>query len=265
MALDAGMLHRALRLGAAWVGGAGLPALLLAERILDHALPRVLVLGRTEADLEAPLEAIAAGHREGLGLNLLAVLPGEAPPAEALPAHRLRLGSLLCAVDAGLSCWTGGAALPRLLPGRIAAPAPLPLDPAPLGPLERTLLAARRPDLDPAGLEAIYGTPPWEPGGGRWTARLWPGVAVPGGAVLIREPLVVPTATPAAEALRGALRASAGGPVPFLPQDEDPSGLLALRLLTPEIGAFRGPCAAWQEAFRRLAALPAPPHFCARC
>ncbi len=259
------MLRKALRLGATWVGGAGRPDLLLAERILRHGLPQVLVLGSSEEDLEAPLEAIAAQHRMGLELNLLAILVGEGDPAPAFSAHRQRLGSLLCALDAGLPCWEGGAALPRMLPGRLEAQTPLPLEPASLGPLDRAHLAGRLPDLGPEGLDAVFVGPCWEPWGSGWRARLWPGVPVPAGSVVTCEPLTVPTATPVAAALRGAMRAEAGRPVPFLPCDEDPVRLHALRMLTPEFGAFQGSSAAWEDAFRRLAALPAPPHFCARC
>jgi hypothetical protein len=56
-----------------------------------------------------------------------------------------------------------------------------------------------------------------------------------------------------------------GVPVPFLPQPGDARLLHALRLLRVEALAYRGPEAAWRQAFRNLAALPAPPHFCARC
>lgn len=259
------MLRRALSLGATWVGGAGRPDLLLAERILSHGLPQVLILGNSEEDLEAPLAAIAAQHRMGLRLNLLAILAAEGDPAPALSAHRQRLGSLLCALDASLPCWKVGAALPRMLPGRLEAETPLALEPASLGPLDRAHLAGRLPGLGPEGLEAVFVRPSWEPWGTGWRARLWPGVPVPAGAVVACEPLTVPTATPVAEALRGAMRVEAGGPVPFLPFDEDPTRLQALRGLTPELGAFQGSSSAWEDAFRRLAALPAPPHFCARC
>lgn len=263
--MDAGLLQRALRLGASWIGGAGFPDMLLAERILAHGLPQVLVLGRTEEDLVAPLDAIAAQHRAGLQLNLLAVPVGDLDPGPMLLAHRRRLGSLLCALDAGLSCWMAGPALPRKLPGWLEAPEPLPLAAAPLGPLDRAQLQERLGDRDPNLLEPIFAGPRWEASGTVWRARLWPGIPVPLGAVVTREPLTLSTATPVAEALRAALRAHSDGPVPFLPFDEDPIRLHALRLLAPEIGAFRGSRAAWEEALKRLAALPAPPHFCARC
>ena len=61
------------------------------------------------------------------------------------------------------------------------------------------------------------------------------------------------------------LRAALGRPVPYLPLPRDPTLLHALKDLSPDVAAFRGPEAAWRQAFERIAALPAPPHFCARC
>jgi hypothetical protein len=72
-------------------------------------------------------------------------------------------------------------------------------------------------------------------------------------------------ATALTDALRAALRQSLDVPIPLLPLPADPSGLHALRQLTDDVAAFRGPSPAWAQAFRKLAALPAPPHFCARC
>src|ERR1035441_3444912 len=40
--------------------------------------------------------------------------------------------------------------------------------------------------------------------------------------------------------------AATGMPVPFLPLPEDPAPLHALRLLSPDIAAFRGPVPAWK-------------------
>ena len=78
-------------------------------------------------------------------------------------------------------------------------------------------------------------------------------------------PLDLPTAAPLSDLLRRALRMTTGLPVPMLPLPGDPSPLHALRRITPDIAAFRGPVAAWEAALQGMAALPAPPHFCARC
>ena len=100
---------------------------------------------------------------------------------------------------------------------------------------------------------------------GGFESDLWTDVEIPEGASLLARPLSLPTATPVMEVLRLALRTATGLPVPFLPMPGDPALLHALRSLSPAIAAFRGPEAAWRAAFERLAALPAPPHFCARC
>ena len=223
------------------------------------------MLGAAEADLAAPLAAIESLQRDGLGLNLVAALVPAGDPGFALDAHRRRIGSLLCGVDAGLTCDLGGPALPRRLPGRVRIESPVQLDPAPLGPLELAQLAERLPGLGEEKLRARFSAPLWEQAAGGWEAALWPGVPLPEGARLLRPPLLLPTATPVAEALRAALRADTGRPVPFLPLDQDPTRLHAIQRLTPELGAFQGSLRAWEGAFRRLSALPAPPHFCARC
>ena len=100
---------------------------------------------------------------------------------------------------------------------------------------------------------------------GGFEADLWPGVPLPGGAELRVPPLVLPEATALTDALRTALRAATGQPIPFLPLPGDPAPLHALRTLTPEATAFRGPARAWELAFEGISRLPAPPHFCARC
>lgn len=245
--------------------------LLLVERIQGHGLPQVAVLGRGAADLLEPLEAVERAQAEGLQLNLLALvpLPGCDLPA-ALEFHRRRLGALVAALDAGLP-WLGGRPmLARRLPGRIHSAAPVPLAKAPLGPLEKSELKAFLADWEKDLRKRVFRRPEWreapdhaERGG--FVTELWPGVSLPEGAELVVPPLELPCATPLTDALRAALRAATSTPVPILPLPEDPAPLHALRGLTPEIAAFRGPVRAWELALRTLAGLPAPPHFCARC
>ena len=100
---------------------------------------------------------------------------------------------------------------------------------------------------------------------GGFETDLWTGVPLPDGAELRVPPLVLPCATSLTEVLRAALRSATGMPVPILPMPEDPSALHALRQLTPEIAAFRGPLQAWELALTGLSRLPGPAHFCARC
>ncbi len=240
--------------------------LLAIERIRAHGLPQMLVAARHAGDLLEPLAAIAAAHAEGLDLNLVALLPlpGTDLPA-ALRHHRRRLGALLCALDAGLPWLDGKPMLPKRLPGRIRAARPQALEKAPLSPLEKAELKAFLPDWPKARRRSAFRMAPWREAEGGFETELWPGVAVPPGAEVLVQPLQIPTGTPAGDSLRQALRAAMGRPIPFLPLPGDPALLHALGLLSPAIGAFRGPEAAWRLAFEKLAGLPAPAHFCARC
>jgi hypothetical protein len=263
-------LQLAAELGGTLLSGTA-GSLLLVERIQGHGLPQVLVLGRGAADLLAPLEAAERAQAVGLELNVLALvpLPGCAL-AEALDLHRRRLGALVAALDAGLP-WLGGKPmLARRLPGRICRAAPVPLPKAPLGPLEKSELKAFLADWDKDRRKLVFRRPEWReaPGHaehGGFETDLWPGVPLPEGAELRVPPLELPGATALTDTLRAALRTATGQPVPILPLPEDPSALHALRQLTPEIAAFRGPARAWELALAGLARLPGPPHFCARC
>jgi hypothetical protein len=261
----------ALRL-AAELGGSLLtgPApgldLLAIERVQGHGLPQVLVAATHAPDLLEPLAAISMAQDAGLPLNLVAVLalPGT-DPAAAFPHHRQRLGALVCALDAGLPWLAGRPMLAKRLPGRIRAPRPLDLPKAPLAPLEKAELKAFLRDWDKARRREVFRLPAWRTVTGGFETDLWPGVDVPEDAECLAAPLILPSAGPMMEVLRGALRTASGGPVPLLPLPADPSLLHALRTLTPEAAAFRGPESAWRAAFERLVRLPAPPHFCARC
>ena len=263
----------ALRL-ASELGGTVLAApgghLLLVERLGLHTAPRVAVLGRTAEDLGPALAAIATLHTRTLPLNLVGLLALGCDLPAALALHRRRIGALVAALDAGLP-WLGGRPmLPRRLPGRIYRTVPVALDKAPLGPLEKAELKQFLADWDKARRKMTFRRPEWreapdhEQHGG-FEADLWPGVPVPQGAELRVPPLELPVGTPLADALRAALRTALGQPIPLLPLPADPAPLHALRALTRDAAAFRGPAAAWELALESLARLPAPPHFCARC
>jgi hypothetical protein len=246
-------LQLAAELGGTLLSGPG-GSLVLVERIGAHTAPRVAMLGRASADLQPALEAMALHHAEGLPLNLVGLLP---LPGADLPAiferERRRIGALVAALDGGLP-WLGDRPmLVRALPGRLRGRGEL----APLVPTSIQSFELRRH----LGAEPDFLQPRWEEGHAAW----WPGTPRPDASVVEVEPLELPTSSALADALRAALRAAVGGPIDFLPMPGDPSPLHALRVLTPESTAFHGPRAAWGEAFRRLAALPAPPHFCARC
>ena len=245
--------------------------LLLVERFQAHGLPQVAVLGRGASDLLEPLEAVERAQSGGLQLNLVALvpLPGCDLPG-ALDFHRRRLGALVAALDAGLPWLDGKPMLARRLPGRIRCAASAPLAKAPMGPLEKSELKAFLADWEKDRRRTVFRLPPWRQAPdhgnhGGFETELWPGVPLPEGAEVRVPPLELPCATPLMDALRAALRGATGLPVPFLPLPEDPAPLHALRLLTPEIAAFRGPVRAWELAFTNLARLPGPPHFCARC
>jgi hypothetical protein len=263
-------LQLAAELGGTLLSGTA-GSLLLVERIQGHGLPQVLVLGRGAADLLEPLEAAERAQVAGLQLNLLALvpLPGCALAA-ALDLHRRRIGALVAALDAGLPWLDGKPMLARRLPGRIFRTLPMPLAKAPLGPLEKGELKAFLADWEKDRRKMVFRRPEWreapdhaEHGG--FETELWPGVPLPEGAELRVPPLELPCATALADALRAALRAATGLPVPILPLPGDPSALHALRQLTLEIAAFRGPARAWELALAGLSRLPGPPHFCARC
>ena len=272
--LNQAALQLAAELGGTLLsGGAGVMAggLLLVERIKGHGLPQVAVLGRGAADLLEPLEAAERLQSGNLEFNLLALvpLPG-CDLAATLGLHRRRIGALVAALDAGLP-WLGGRPmLARRLPGRILRATPVPLAKAPMGPLEKGELKLLLADWEKDRRKMVFRRPEWreapdhaEHGG--FETELWPGVPLPEGASLLCSPLELPIATPLMDVLRSSLRAATGMAVPFLPLPADPSPLLALRSLTPEIAAFRGPLQAWELALAGLARLPSPPHFCARC
>jgi hypothetical protein len=245
-------------------------SLLLLERLGQHTAPRVAVLGRTAEDLGPALEAIAALQARGLALTLVGLLPLGCALAQALDLHRRRIGALVAALDAGLPWLDGKPMLPRRLPGRVYRTVPVALDKAPLGPLEKAELKQFLADWDKGRRKMTFRRPEWreapdhEQHGG-FEVDLWPGVPVPGGAELRVPPLELPVGTPLADALRAALRTALGQPIPLLPLPADPAPLHALRALTRDAAAFRGPARAWELALEALARLPAPPHFCARC
>jgi hypothetical protein len=258
-------LRMAAEQGGTLLGGAA-GNLLLIERIQRHSLPRVLILGRTMEDLRAPMEAAVRAQAKGLELNLLGLLPlPGCDLTSALLEHRIRIGALVAALDGGLPWLEDRPMLIRRLPGRIVSPRPLPLFKAPLAPLEKAALKTFLEDWEKGRRRQVFRTPAWREVDGHFETDLWPGVPLPEGALLTIPPLELPCATPLMDALRSALRHGTGQPIPFLPMPDDPSFLHALRGLTPEIAAFHGPAMAWEMAMVRLASLPAPPHFCARC
>lgn len=265
--MDAAALQLAANLGGTLVRGPG-GGLLLVERGLAHGLPQVAVLGRAAADVQDALAASERLQARGLRLNLVALLPlPGCDLAATLDLHRRRIGALLAALDAGLPWLDDRPMLVRGLPGRARAATPAPLAKAPMGPLLKARLKAFLPGWSGKRRREVFRRPRWRAlaDGAGFEVALWSGVPLPPEAELRVPPLELPGQTPLAEALRAALRAATGRPVPVLPLPADPTPLQALRVLTPEIGAFRGPGAAWEHALTALARLPAPPHFCARC
>lgn len=264
--MDPAALQLAADLGGSLLHGPG-GTLLLVERLGGHGLPTVAVLGRRPEDLREPLAAIANLQARGFALNLLALLPlSGCDLAAALDLHRRRLGALVCALDAGLPWLADQPMLVRRLPGRLTRAQPAPLPEAPMGPLERAELKAHMEGWSEADRRRTFRQPEWRPApGGGYEVDLWLGVAPPGGSELPVPPLALPEATALTDALRAALREATDRRIPFLPLPGDPAPLHALRGLTPEATAFRGPARAWELALERLAGLPAPPHFCARC
>ncbi|MBL0210352.1 MAG: hypothetical protein IPQ13_05490 [Holophagaceae bacterium] len=260
--MDMAALHLAADLGGSVLSGEG-GALVLVERQRGHGLPALLVLGTRASQV---LEALEAWEASDAGLNLCALLP--APDAEvgvALRCHRRRIGSLVAALDVSLPWLDDRPMLAKRLPGRIFMASPEKLGKAPLSPLEKDELKSFLPDWDKQQRRRAFRRGPWAEVEGGFEADLWSGVAFPTGAELRVPPLELPTASALMELLRSSLRAASGQPVPLLPLPGDPSNLHALAQLTPAIAAFRGPVAAWRSAYQKLAALPAPPHFCARC
>ncbi len=267
--LNPAALRLAADLGGSWLAGGG-GGLLLIERLQGHGLPQVAVLGRNAAEVLTPLEAAERSQAAGLPLNFLALVPLGCDLGEMLQLHRRRLGALVAALDAGLPWLNSQPMLVSRLPGRIACATPVPMAKAPMGPLEKAALKACLPDWEKDRRKQAFRRPEWrdapeygEQGG--FETDLWPGVPIPEGAELRVPPLELPWATPLTEALRSALRTATGLAIPILPLPADPAPLHALRLLTPEIAAFRGSVLAWELALTGLARLPAPPHFCARC
>lgn len=263
--MDFALLQLAERLGGTLLQSPGSVPLLLVERLARHGAPQVLVLAPDPEALEPVLAAVAAQHRRGLDLNLVAVLDPGAGRTAALLAHRRRLGSLLCALDAGIPWPEDRPLRAKRLPGQVRADAPLPLAPARLSPLERGLLRDLYPGWSGDQIDAVFLRPAWVPAATAWTCRWWPGVELPAGVDILVPGLELQTASPLAEALGTALRAEARRPVPLLPLDGDPARLHALAQLGAEVQVFRGGAGAWFRLLAGLATLPAPVHFCARC
>lgn len=260
--MDMAALHLAADLGGAVLSGDG-GALVLVERQRRHGLPTLLVLGTRTPHL---LEALEAWETCNAELNLCALLP--APGADlgvALRLHRRRIGSLVAALDAGLPWLDDRPMLARRLPGRVFMAVPEKLGKAPLSPLDKAELKAFLPAWDKEARREAFRRGLWVEVEGGFETELWPGVALPSGAEQRIEPLELPTATALVDVLRSSLRTVLGRPIPLLPLPGDPSSLHALGQLTPAIAAFRGPVEAWRLAYQKLADLPAPPHFCARC
>ncbi|WP_026852715.1 hypothetical protein [Geothrix fermentans] len=254
-------------------GGGGL---VLVERLQGHGLPQALVLGRRAEDVSEALAAASAVQARGLALNVLGLVPVPGCDlAAALALHRRRLGALVCALDAGLPWLDGKPMLVRRLPGRIARALPVALPKAPMGPLEKAELKRFLAGWDKDRRKMTFRRPEWREapdhagsdhgGQGGFETDLWPGVPLPEGAELLVPPLVLPESTALTDVLRTALRAATGQPISFLPLPGDAAPLHALRSLTLQATAFRGPLRAWELAFEGLTRLPAPPHFCARC
>lgn len=260
--MDMAALHLAADLGGTVLSGEG-GALVLVERQRRHGLPVLLVLGTRTQHL---LEALEAWETCDAFLNLCALLP--APDTDlcaALGFHRRRIGSLLAVLDASLPWLDDRPMLTKRMPGRIFMVSPKKLGKAPLSPLENDELKTFLPAWDKDQRREAFRRGLWTEVKDGFETDLWPGVALPNRAELRVPPLELPTATPLMEALRSSLRAALGRPVPLLPLPADPSNLHALAQLTPNIAAFHGPVKAWRMAYEKLADLPAPPHFCARC
>ena len=255
-------LHLAADLGGSVLSGEG-GGLVLVERQRRHGLPALLVLGTRTPHL---LEALEAWETCDAQLNLCALLP--APAADfvaALRFHRRRIGSMVAALDTSLPWLDDRPMLAKRLPGRIFMASPKKLGKAPLSPLEKDELKSFLPAWDKAARREAFRRGLWVEVEGGFETDLWPGVAFPTSAELRVPPLELPTATALMDVLRSSLRNAFGHPIPLLPLPGDPSNLHALAQLTPTIAAFHGPVEAWRLAYQKIADLPAPPHFCARC
>ncbi len=241
-------LRLAAELGGARLSGEGGP-LILVERARAHGLPAIAILGREPGHLR---EALHAWGRGDAAINLAALLPlPETDLPRALAAQRRRIGAVSAALDASLPWLAGRPMLAKRLPGLAAEGRP---GPAFLGPLEAAELRAFLSDWHDARFDAAFRAP---------ETLVWPDAEPP--MRMEVEPLRLAVGSPLLDGLRDALRRALGTPIPLLPLPENPSGLHALRTLSPHIAAFRGPVEAWNRAFQFLAKLPAPPHFCARC
>jgi hypothetical protein len=263
--VDHQQLQLAERLGGTLLQAPHSVPIVIAERIARHGAPQVLVLAGEPAALEKALHATGRLQAQGLDLNLVALLDPGAGLPEALVVHRRRLGSLLCALDAGTTWPEDKFLLAKRLPGRIQAEAPVQLPPARLSPLERSQLEGHFPSWPKERLDRVFVQPAWEPSGSGWTARWWPGVDLPPQVGIVQPGIELQTASPLAEALRAALRAEQNWPVPILPLDGDPARLHALIRLCTDVQVFHGESPVWTRALQNLARLPAPMHFCARC
>ncbi len=260
--MDIEALRLAADLGGTVLSGQG-GSLVLVERVRRHGLPSLLVLGTRATHL---LEALEAWESCDADVNFCAVLP--APGTDlgaALNFHRRRIGSLVAALDASLPWLDDQPMLAKRLVGRVFMASAKKLAKAPQSPLEKEELKTFLPTWDKARRRETFRRGFWVATEGGFVMDLWPGVGAPKDAEVRVHPLELSTSTPLMEALRTSLRGAFGHPIPLLPLPADPSGLHALRQLTPNIAAFRGPAEAWRLALQRLADLPAPPHFCARC
>ena len=260
--MDIGSLQLAADLDGTVLSGEG-GTLVLVERQRRHGLPVLLVLGTRTSQL---LEALEAWESCDAALNLCALLPAPgAGLSAALRFHRRRIGSVVAALDASQPWLDDRPMLAKRLPGRVFMASPEKLGKAPLSPLDKEALKFFLPDWSKAARREVFRRGSWREVESGFETDLWPGVAFPTGAELRVPPLELPTATALMDVLRSSLRTAFGYPIPLLPLPGDPSTLHALAQLTPTIAAFRGPVKAWRLAYQKLADLPAPPHFCARC
>jgi len=260
--MDMAALHLAADLDGSVLSGEG-GTLVLVERQRGHGLPALLVVGTRTSHL---LEALEAWETCEAELNLCALLPAPAADVRTvLRFHRRRIGSLVAALDASLPWLDDRPMLARRLPGRIFMASPAKLQKAPLSPLDKAELKSFLPAWDKAARREIFRRGSWREVEGGFETDLWPGVPFPTSAELRVAPLELPTATALMEVLRASLRNASGQPIPLLPLPGDPTNLHALAQLTPSFAAFRGSVEAWRLAYQKLAELPAPPHFCARC
>ena len=249
--MNADALRLAAELGGVRLSGSGGP-LVLVERIRAHGLPALAVLGREPDHLR---DALDAWSESDAPINLAALIPlPETGLAEALATQRRRIGAVTAALDTSLPWLEGKPMLAKRLPGRVAGEALL--ESAQLGPLEAAELRAFLNGWDEARFRETFISS---------ASLLWPDTAPPAPECILVPPLRLAVGSPLLDALRDALRRALNQPIPLLPLPEDPSGLHSLRALSKNVAAFRGPAAAWRLTFQSLAALPAPPHFCARC